>query len=141
MTQATMLDILLSRVRKPSNTSMSAGYQKPFNTHHSMCYTLQRVQPTLPFCYCKVQTNPSSHGMAYTKKKKNSSTHTAGTKVYTCLFPFNVHQDTNILSLSKLSCAYSSHPGTSGCCQVKVNCQITTSASPPTLSRHRAAPL
>ena len=31
-----------------------------------MCYTLQRAQPTLPFCYC---TNPSSQGMAYTQKK------------------------------------------------------------------------
>ena len=48
LTQGTMLDILLSRVRKPSNTAMSAGYQNPsILIIACMCYTLQRAHLAL----------------------------------------------------------------------------------------------
>ena len=57
----------------------------------------------MPFCYCKVQTNPSSHDMAYTQK--NSSTHAAEPKCVHAYFP---SMFTRIL-ISCLSACYHVH--------------------------------
>ena len=48
LTQGTMLDILLSRVRKPSNTSYVCRVPKPFNTHHSMHVLHTSKSPPCP---------------------------------------------------------------------------------------------